>query len=116
MGDNIGGPGVVMTGGGSAPPRTPEALAQQVSEAVEEANRRGIDLSYLLHQHGIAFTNPDEPIVNVRRRGVRLIGTAYDIGRVLEACKRAMESIEQNSITLTEARTIVVHAPQDDEP
>lgn len=57
-----------------------------------------------------------ESVIDARRRGLRIVGTAYDIGRILEACKQAMEWIEHNGAPVSDAVTVVVHPPQEDEP
>lgn len=62
------------------------------------------------------FTNPDNPIVNIQRKGLRIVGNAYDISRVLEACRDAIKHIETNGGDITAPVTVVVRAPQDDEP
>jgi len=116
----MAGEGVTYLGGdkgAGTPPPTDEQLVAAVVQAVTDAKIRDIDLVKVLTDAGVpVLTNPNEPVVNIQRRGFRLVGNAYDVSRVLEATKRAMEYFEQAGASLNEAMTIVVHAPQDDEP
>jgi hypothetical protein len=67
-------------------------------------------------QHAEPFTNPDDPVVNVHRKPLRLVGNAYDINRVLQACQAALKHIEQNGGEVESLVTVYVQEPQNDEP
>jgi hypothetical protein len=109
-------PGVTMRGGGGSPPRTEEQLVGILINALSDCNEQGIDTNKVLGDHGVLFTDPHNPVINVRRRGLRIVGTAYDISRVLEACKNAMDWIEHNGGGLNDPVTVAIHPPQEDEP
>lgn len=57
-----------------------------------------------------------EPLpVNMHRRPLRIEGSAHDISRLMEACKRSLVYIEQNGIGLDTLVHMSVPPPQDDE-
>lgn len=110
-------PGVTMSGGGGSPPRTDEQLVGILIQSLNDVKVRDIDITRVLADAGVpVLLNANVPTIDARRRGLRIIGNAYDVARILEAVKRAMEYFEQNGGDLTSSMTIVVHAPQDDEP
>ena len=93
-----------------------EDLVNQLEWLIAEMKPRKIDIAAVLHQAGIPFTNPGDPIVNVHRKPARLVGNAYDINRVLQACQDALKHIEQHGLSVTENVTVYVSEPQNDEP
>lgn len=58
-----------------------------------------------------------EPLeVDIHRVGLKIVGSAWDINRVLQSCHAAMRYIEQNKISTDKIVAVYVKAPQDDEP
>lgn len=53
--------------------------------------------------------------VEIGREGLRLVGTAHEVNRVLQACQNAMSWIELNKIDINSRMTVVVLPAQDDE-
>lgn len=65
----------------------------------------------------MAFTqeSTDAISIDIHRRELRIVGNAFDINRVLQACQNAMQYIEHNKMGTHEPVTVYVRAPQDDE-
>jgi hypothetical protein len=59
---------------------------------------------------------PEYVDVDSVRKGLRIVGTAYDINRISEACKAALRYYETEGADLSEKRTVLVQPPQENEP
>lgn len=65
---------------------------------------------------GITITQQASLTVDVQRVPVKIVGTAHDINRVMEACQRKLRQIEDNPhASLKDVYTVNVEAPQEDE-
>lgn len=53
--------------------------------------------------------------IDITRRSLRLVGTAYDINRLKTACDITLKAYEHKRIMPFEIKTVIVHAPSEDE-
>lgn len=73
----------------------------------------------LVGDGGIQFRRGDEQLpaadLNIRRRELHLHGTPYDISRVMDACRKALDRAAADGDNES-LMSVNIPAPQDDEP